>query len=344
MTSYSPRLVPLTIILSGALTGTTAGAQGASTSFRLEEVYRVGTSDSSGVEDPQRLFLVAGALLDCEQNLLVLDAGHGRVQMFRRGGAYWHTLGFGIGPGPGRFMSASSISWLVGDSILGVLDRQNSAVTVFRKDEGMVGRIRLPAPLGPAWSLTVMPGESEYALSAFARDDSTTLQIVSRNFVRLKGTHRWPVERDVILLNRLGGGFLAAARSGIVLGERNPARLLFFDTRGSLEDVIPLDEHAPAADSTVVRRGSGGIPMVSSARVAELTGLAVVSDSIVLLSTSFDDRVGSRFLLVHRKQGVLRTWESRDTMRIIGGEGGYVVVWLNIGGEFVGVYQLKEEP
>lgn len=346
MTSLVPRSrsLALLVVSISLHAPTKADAQDSTQgngSFRLEELFQVGTTDSLRVEDPERFYLVAGALLDSKQNLLVLDAGQGRIQLFRRDGSYQRTLGFGIGPNPGRFMMASSIAWLAEDSLVAILDRHNSTVTVFHTQEGLVERVNLTHALAPVWSLVSVPGVG-FALSAFAREDSTTLQILSRHFVRMGGARRWPVERNLILLNRLGGGFVAARRSnGIVLAERNPGRLVFFDAEGIPQRTITLDEFVPAGDSTVFRRGPGGRPMVAGFRVPEITGLSVVSDSVVLLSTSVEDRVGARFLLVHSEQGVIGSWESRDAMRILGGNGRYVVMWLNIGGEFVGVYELK---
>ena len=73
-------------------------------------------------DDNYRLYDAAGAKVDTEGNLYVLDAGNFRVQVFDRDGDYVRTFG-GRGQGPGEFTRPRNLI-LAGERVV-VMDFQN---------------------------------------------------------------------------------------------------------------------------------------------------------------------------------------------------------------------------
>ncbi len=100
-----------------------------------------------GDDDNYRLYNAAGAKVDAEGNLLVLDAGNFRVQVFDCDGDYVRTFG-GQGQGPGEFTQPRELV-LAGDRVV-VVDGGNRRFSSWTLDGEPLGDVGIDSRWTPS--------------------------------------------------------------------------------------------------------------------------------------------------------------------------------------------------
>jgi len=308
--------------------------------FKFQQVLRLGSADSAAVQNPQRFFRVTAAITDAAGNVFVLDGGHGRVQAFDHTGAYLRTLGFGIGPEPGRFLDPVAMIWLE-HGVLGVLDRENNSLTLFSGGGEMIDRVRLPRDLDLV-SSAARDSSGQTILAAFSRVDSTTIQFLSPMLLHVASAHKWAQGRLPMLIRRFGGAAVTYDPAlGFIAASWNPGALTVFDVRGAARYQLDLSTVVPGADSLVLAMGPRGEWMARGGPVPMINGVAPLEDSTLVVSAALPPRLGGRLLLIRVGRGIVGDWEAADPMKVLGSAGpGLVLIWQDVGGEFVTVYRI----
>lgn len=312
----------------------------------LEEVLRLGSSDTAAVEDPEAFWDVKSVLIDAAHRLFVLDAQHGRIQVFDHNGAFVMTLGFGIGKSPGRFLTPVGAFWLEPDSSLGVVDAGNNTITVLRASGAFVTRIALPGDLrSPSSSLSLPDGQ--IVVSAFSPSDSTVLHILSRRLRIVRSGGHWQEGRPLLVLRRFGGMSLSwHPKMGVPAAYRNPGHIEGYATDLSKRWAVDLSDLAPLADSAVLRAGPDGKLLMSGAtRVREITGIAALDEHTVVVSVFQPATFTSSLIVADLTTGQRRVLDLADPTDVIGcAFPGHLLLHQMVGSEYVVLYRIVEPP
>lgn len=229
----------------------------------------------SGSGPEYELTNVADATVLADSRIVVLDRGSHQVRFFASDGSFLLAVGR-EGEGPGDFSRLTSVSELVGDSVL-VFDYWLRRATIL-DGAGSVARIlTLPPdlqvqelhPVGPGslvamtWSL-----ESFMELEGAYRGEYTIVEVAADGSVvdtvsTMPGWSGYKVNteeggyRDYAPLFVVDG-HLAASRRGIVLGPNERMELHRYSTDGRLEEIarIPSLDEPLAAEEIAAERAA----------------------------------------------------------------------------------------
>ncbi|MDH4045487.1 MAG: hypothetical protein OEW06_13615 [Gemmatimonadota bacterium] len=282
-------------------------------------------------------------MVDSSHRIFVLDAGHGRIQVFASDGRFVKTLGFGIGRSPGRFLSPTCLFWVEPDNLIGVLDMASSSTTILSIDGSVIERLDLPRHLEyPRAALRLPTGA--HVVSAFSLRDSTTLHLVSPRFRVLESGGRWPADRPTILFRQFGGAVLGSQPSiGVVAIQRNPGKVELYDLNLQLTAVMDLSDLVPAADTAVLWAGPGGVQMARSTRVREITGTVPLGAQLLLLSVSRPASFDAMLVVLDLRDGARRATTMPDPVEVLGcAFPEHIIMRQVVGAEYIVLYRVLE--
>lgn len=332
------------LLLILTVTPLSLAAQHVSPRLALREVLRLGAEDTTLVEPPDRFFRPIQTLSDSAGNIYILDSGHGRIQVFDSSGGFLRTIGYGIGRSPGRFLRPTSMTWAGSDTLL-VADHATSNMTIFLLGNASVEQALLPRSVRHPHSVAWLK-DDRFVVAALHSGDSSTLQLLTRRFLRLEGMRRWSAARPLIMYAGYGGAFVRSlSDSGFATVTAVPGAAIFYRPDGTATDSIALHTVAPAADSLIVFGSPEGRYGVRSLSVPMVNGVARLTDSTLLLSVFGGDELKTTLLLLHRRAGTLATLEVRDEMGVLGCAGrGRIALRQVLNIEYVVVYRLPSHP
>jgi hypothetical protein len=112
-----------------------------SNGYNLKEVLSIGVEEG---DENYNFFRIAAVEVDEEDNIYVLDAGNGRIQVFNEEGKYLKTIGQ-KGQGPGDLLRPNSLSVNLSGKIY-IYDDSNLRITIFKINGEYIGDFKIQYP------------------------------------------------------------------------------------------------------------------------------------------------------------------------------------------------------